>query len=366
MTLIRLYKKYKLELEIINDPNKKLCPYPNCDSFLEKIDDHNKEAKCKNNHSFCFLCLKKPHANFSCNENIDKSIVDFARNHFVKKCPNCGIIIEKNNGCNHITCVKCGHQWCWLCNEKYDSNHFQNGKCKGFQFFQPKDNYEIKLMMEGKIKYNQLSESQRQLNIINEYNVNLERRGRRLAQADDNYNQISCKTKIKHSAFFLLFGNWYFIPEGFRILKSNFGYRITYTLLFLSLFFPMIYLNIITFLFILFFFGFRTFILEFQHLEELYVKQFTIIFVNVSILISNLLSPLWNFARDSPCFIDNFIYEIILFFSCYIFRIIIFQNLVWNSILILVVYIISDDFSSFISDLDDEFNKAFGYRIERL
>ena len=26
--LIRKYKRYKLELEIINDPNKKLCPYP--------------------------------------------------------------------------------------------------------------------------------------------------------------------------------------------------------------------------------------------------------------------------------------------------------------------------------------------------
>ena len=35
INLIKIYKRYKLELEIINNDNKKLCPYPNCDSFLE-------------------------------------------------------------------------------------------------------------------------------------------------------------------------------------------------------------------------------------------------------------------------------------------------------------------------------------------
>ena len=62
----------------------------------------------------------------------------------MKKCPKCSIITEKNNGCNHITCTKCGYQWCWLCNEEYKENHFNEGKCKGFQFYQPKNVYEIK------------------------------------------------------------------------------------------------------------------------------------------------------------------------------------------------------------------------------
>ena len=90
---INIYKKYKLELEIINNPNKKLCPYPNCDSFLELKDIHNKEVTCLNNHKYCFECLKKPHGNLPCKvSDLDKSIFEFAKNNFVKKCPRCKIL----------------------------------------------------------------------------------------------------------------------------------------------------------------------------------------------------------------------------------------------------------------------------------
>ena len=71
--MLKKYKRYKLELEIINSPNKKLCPYPNCDSYLELKDLLNKDVTCKNNHIFCFECLKEPHGNLPCNEDIDKS-----------------------------------------------------------------------------------------------------------------------------------------------------------------------------------------------------------------------------------------------------------------------------------------------------
>ena len=85
------------------------------------------------------------------------SLAEYAKNNFLKKCPNCNIITEKNSGCNHITCTKCNYQWCWLCNGKYSTDHFTQGKCKGYQFFQPKDEYDIKLAFEGKI---QLEDSQ--------------------------------------------------------------------------------------------------------------------------------------------------------------------------------------------------------------
>ena len=54
--LIDKYKKFKLKLEIINNPNKKFCPKKGCDSYAIRDNENIKEVKCKNNHKFCFNC----------------------------------------------------------------------------------------------------------------------------------------------------------------------------------------------------------------------------------------------------------------------------------------------------------------------
>jgi len=35
-----------------------------------------------------------------------------------QKCPGCEKIVEKRDGCNHITCI-CGYQFCYKCGNKY-------------------------------------------------------------------------------------------------------------------------------------------------------------------------------------------------------------------------------------------------------
>merc|ERR1711964_747283 len=36
-----------------------------------------------------------------------------------QKCPECKVLTYKFAACNHMTCIKCKHEWCWLCRGKY-------------------------------------------------------------------------------------------------------------------------------------------------------------------------------------------------------------------------------------------------------
>mmetsp|Transcript_46639 Transcript_46639/g.115646 ORF Transcript_46639/g.115646 Transcript_46639/m.115646 type:complete len:213 (-) Transcript_46639:165-803(-) len=47
-------------------------------------------------------------------------------------CPRCSTKIQKNGGCNHITCRNCNHEWCWLCGARYEQGHFKTGNCEQF------------------------------------------------------------------------------------------------------------------------------------------------------------------------------------------------------------------------------------------
>lgn len=66
-----------------------------------------------------------------------------------KRCPNCGANINKNGGCNHMTCKNCTHEFCWLCMEKYTPNHFSStSKCKQFDDGFRGDDYGLEQFMD--------------------------------------------------------------------------------------------------------------------------------------------------------------------------------------------------------------------------
>jgi hypothetical protein len=285
----------------------------------------------------------------------------------VKKCPKCSIITEKNNGCNHITCTKCGYQWCWLCNQEYNVNHFNGGKCKGFQYFQPKSEYEIKLMMEGKINYDELSENQRQfnLNFINDFfDENMPHfRG---PNEEERYNRIKCSRKAFTVFYFLIFGNCYFIIQEFDLSHNYILVSVIYILLSLSFFFQMIILNILSLLMVLIFFGFKKFILICDNFEDLFLKKFILILVNILFGTFFMCYYLWKNLINETHISNKFGMKFLIFFPCAIMSIIIYfpQRLLINIVCIIITYIKDRRFSLLLSDLDNNFENAFNFKID--
>ncbi|POS85938.1 RING/U-box [Erysiphe pulchra] len=74
------------------------CPAPDCVNAIEcgiKKKDLNMvvpTVTCNCKHRFCFGCGLADHQPAPCNSTI-----------------------EKNGGCNHMTCRKCRHEFCWMC-----------------------------------------------------------------------------------------------------------------------------------------------------------------------------------------------------------------------------------------------------------
>lgn len=55
-------------------------------------------------------------------ENEDIGIQPLLDQEIIRPCPRCQAPIEKNEGCLHMTCRQCRHQFCWGCRQPWGAN----------------------------------------------------------------------------------------------------------------------------------------------------------------------------------------------------------------------------------------------------
>ncbi|MBV5279711.1 MAG: IBR domain-containing protein, partial [Actinobacteria bacterium] len=96
-------------------------PQINCSGYLLGVAQMRKAICPVCRLGLCSHCGKKRHSRRTCSEVAHTEMQDSIA---VKACPRCACFIEKNHGCNHMTCQVCVHEWCWQCRFPYTITHF--------------------------------------------------------------------------------------------------------------------------------------------------------------------------------------------------------------------------------------------------
>lgn len=143
---------YSQCLEIINKnyidsiQNIKQCPTPNCPYQFENDNNLQQLITCPGcDATYCSACLVNHDPNISCEEhrnNVEQEQTNqeiLRNNPNIKKCPNprgCQALIDKNEGCKHMTCTMCKYHWCWDCEQEFkikpDNISKQEGRRLGY------------------------------------------------------------------------------------------------------------------------------------------------------------------------------------------------------------------------------------------
>mmetsp|Transcript_34837 Transcript_34837/g.84254 ORF Transcript_34837/g.84254 Transcript_34837/m.84254 type:complete len:957 (+) Transcript_34837:146-3016(+) len=187
------YAKFELRDFVKENADYQWCPAPGCDAAVCRHTGENGQkiagntADCGQGHFFCFECKGEPHDPCSCDEwqrwNVEVKEMS-AKLGFndsggqdaasvatmlwlktnTKKCPKCKSGIQKNEGCNHMTCRACRHEFCWICMAPWSTHGQKTGgyyKCNVYKGAGPIDN-----KSEAKQAKKKLEESKRFIHFV--------------------------------------------------------------------------------------------------------------------------------------------------------------------------------------------------------
>ncbi|GER50401.1 RING/U-box superfamily protein [Striga asiatica] len=120
--LAEKFERFLLESYIEDNRMVKWCPsVPHCGNAIRVENEEMCEVECSCGLQFCFSCLSEAHSPCSCSMwqlwakkcRDESETVNWMTVH-TKPCPKCHKPVEKNGGCNLVSCI-CGQAFCWLC-----------------------------------------------------------------------------------------------------------------------------------------------------------------------------------------------------------------------------------------------------------
>ncbi|CAF0849395.1 unnamed protein product [Rotaria sp. Silwood1] len=113
------------------------CPLKSCANIVQVIGSRIDYIRCRCSHRFCINCKQEPHFPATCSayriymDEVFRNgdlISDYNAITQLKgrNCISCNNFIEKNGGCNHMTC-SCGAEFCWSCTGYWKDHNAPDG-----------------------------------------------------------------------------------------------------------------------------------------------------------------------------------------------------------------------------------------------
>lgn len=147
--LLPKFEIYQLRSFVETYGMTRWCPGPGCEQVALApgaggvFADAGGVAKCnKCETCFCLKCGEEPHAPVTCKDLAmwqEKCRNESETANWIlantKPCPKCSSRIEKNQGCNHMTCSSCKYEFCWICMGNWTEHGANTGgyyKCNKF------------------------------------------------------------------------------------------------------------------------------------------------------------------------------------------------------------------------------------------
>jgi ariadne-1 len=138
-----VYSKFIARSFVDDNPRIKWCPAPDCGRAVYCPETVTDTVTCQCGTKFCFKCGREDHVPCSCEElqkwlkkERDESETATWLTANTKDCPKCNRSIEKNGGCNHMTCSLCKYEFCWVCMEDWKEHNSNTGgyyKCNRYK-----------------------------------------------------------------------------------------------------------------------------------------------------------------------------------------------------------------------------------------
>ncbi|XP_063955121.1 ankyrin repeat and IBR domain-containing protein 1-like [Lytechinus pictus] len=200
--IARRFLQFDIKAFVDTNPSLKWCPKVGCGQAVKlplntepasprdvsspsAPPPMSKAVDCGRGHLFCWDCSGEPHDPCSCEnwkrwsekiaeiqpEKLNKTEeeTESAANCLwlitnSKACPKCHSPIQKNEGCNHMKCTKCKHDFCWVCLEVWSKHSSETGgyfRCNRYEVVQKVEEKAEGLMSEADKRNKEMQELNR-------------------------------------------------------------------------------------------------------------------------------------------------------------------------------------------------------------